>query len=178
MSIELVIPSNHLIFCRPLLLLPSVFPSIRVFSNESILCISGQSIGVSASASLLPMNIQDWFPLGWTGWISLQMRWLLMIHNFYQTQSTVPCVNSFPSQRLLFLSMLLVTIIVTSSPRTYWFLCQGHTARCGDPRWGISRGRGGGRQPGDGDAWPWGYRDGGQASDIDDKLAQLSWLPR
>lgn len=100
-----------------------------------------------------------------------------MIHNFYQTQSTVPCVNSFPSQRLLFLSMLLVTIIVTSSPRAYWFLCQGHTASCGGPRWGFSRGRGGGRQPGDGDAWPWGYRGGGQPSDIDDKLAQLSWLP-
>ena len=64
-SIKSVMPSNYFILCRPLLLLPSVFPSIRVFSN-------GQSIGVSASASVPPMNIQDWFPLGWTGWISLQ----------------------------------------------------------------------------------------------------------
>ena len=71
MSIELVMPSNHLILCQPLLLLPSIFPSIKVFSNESVLPISGQSIGVSASASVLPMNIQDWVPLGWTGWISL-----------------------------------------------------------------------------------------------------------
>ena len=65
MSIELVMPSNHLILCRSLLLLPSIFPSIRVFSN------GGQSIGVSASASVLPVNIQDWFSLGWTDWISL-----------------------------------------------------------------------------------------------------------
>ena len=49
------------------------FPA-SVFSNESILRISGQSVGVSASASLLPMNIQDWFPLGWTGWIFLQSK--------------------------------------------------------------------------------------------------------
>ena len=56
MSIEPMIPSNHLILCCPLLLLPSVFPSVRVFSNESILC---QSIGASASAPVLPMNIQD-----------------------------------------------------------------------------------------------------------------------
>ena len=81
MSMELVMPSNHLILCHPLLLLPSIFPSIRVFSNESALCIRRaddfvifQSIGVSASA--IPMNIQDWFPLGWTGWISLQSKGL------------------------------------------------------------------------------------------------------
>ena len=72
MSIESVMPSSHFILCCPLLLSLSIFPSIRVFSNESVLRISGQCIGVSASASVLPMNIQDWFPLGWTGWISLQ----------------------------------------------------------------------------------------------------------
>ena len=49
MSIELVMPSNHLILCHPLLLLPSIFPSIRVFSNESVLSSGGQSIGVSVS---------------------------------------------------------------------------------------------------------------------------------
>ena len=47
---------------------------IRTFSNESAFASDGQSIGVSASTSVLPMNIQDWFPLGWTGWISLQSR--------------------------------------------------------------------------------------------------------
>ena len=67
MSIESVMPSNHLILCRPLLLLPSIFPSIRVFSG-------GQRVGISASTSVLPMNTQDWSPLGWTGWISLQSK--------------------------------------------------------------------------------------------------------
>ena len=58
--------SNHLILYHPLLL-PSIFPSIRVFSNESVLRSGSQSIVVSASTWVLPMNIQDWFPLGWTG---------------------------------------------------------------------------------------------------------------
>ena len=77
MSIESVIPSNYLILCCPLLLLPSIFPSIRVFSNKSALCIKeywSQSIG--ALASVLPMNIQGWFPLGLTGWISLLSKGL------------------------------------------------------------------------------------------------------
>jgi len=64
MSIESVMPSNRLILCHPLLFLPSIFPSIRVFPNESVLCIRWQSVGVSASASVLPMYIQDWLPLG------------------------------------------------------------------------------------------------------------------
>ena len=76
MSIKSVMPSSHLILCRPLLLPPSIFPSIRAFSNESVLIWTGQSIEVSASASVLPMNIQDWFPLGWTCWISLQSKGL------------------------------------------------------------------------------------------------------
>ena len=59
MSIESVMPSNHLILCLPLLLLPSIFPSIRVFSSESALCIRWPKYGVSASASGLSMNIQD-----------------------------------------------------------------------------------------------------------------------
>ena len=67
-------PSSHLILCRPLLLLPPIPPSIRVFSNESLFAWGGQSIGVSASASVLPMNTQDWSPLGWTRWISLQSK--------------------------------------------------------------------------------------------------------
>ena len=57
MSIESVMPSNHLIPCHPLLLPPSIFPSIRVFSNESVIARGGQSIGVSVL--VLPMNIQD-----------------------------------------------------------------------------------------------------------------------
>ena len=59
MSIELVMPSNHLILCCSLLLQPSIFPSIRVFSKSQFFASGGQSIGVSASASVLPMTIQD-----------------------------------------------------------------------------------------------------------------------
>ena len=94
MSIESAMPSNHLILCCPLLLLPSVFPSIRIFSNESVLHIRWQSIGVSASSSVPPMNIQDWFPLGLTGWISLQSKGLSRVfsnttvqkHQFFGAQ--------------------------------------------------------------------------------------------
>ena len=63
--------TNHLILCRPLLFLPSIFPSIRDFSNELALCIRGQSTGASASVSVLPINTQDWFAFGLTGLISL-----------------------------------------------------------------------------------------------------------
>ena len=74
-------PSSHLILCRPLLLLPPIPPSIRVFSNESTFCMRWPNIGVSASASVVPMNTQDWSPLGWTGWISLTLKSLLQHHS-------------------------------------------------------------------------------------------------
>ena len=61
---------------HPLLLLPSIFPSIRVVSNESALCIRWPKYWSSASTSVLPMNTQDWSPLGWTGCISLQSKGL------------------------------------------------------------------------------------------------------
>ena len=72
--IESVMSSNHLILCHPLLLLPSIFPIIRVFQTSQLFASGGQSIGVSASTSVLPMNTQDWSTLGWTGWISLQSK--------------------------------------------------------------------------------------------------------
>ena len=62
MSIESLMPSNHLILCHPPLLLPAIFPSTRVFLMSQFFTFGGQSIGVSASASVLPMNIQGWFP--------------------------------------------------------------------------------------------------------------------
>ena len=72
MSIESVMPSNHLIVCHPLHLPPSIFPSIRVFSNESVFHI--RWLKYWSFASVLSMNIQGWFPLGLTGWISLQSK--------------------------------------------------------------------------------------------------------
>ena len=81
MCIELVMPSNHLILCCPLLLLPSIFPSFRVFSKESAFRIRWPSSGASTSASVLPMTIQDWFHLGLTGLISLLSKGLLYHHS-------------------------------------------------------------------------------------------------
>ena len=74
MSIESVMPSNHLILCCPLLLLPQSFPPSGSFHMSQFFASGGQRIGVSASASVLPMTIQDGFPLGLTGWISLQSK--------------------------------------------------------------------------------------------------------
>ena len=74
MSIALVMPSNHLILCLLLFLPPSVFPSVRVCPMSQFFASGGQTTGVSASATVLPMNIQNWFPLGWTVWISLQPK--------------------------------------------------------------------------------------------------------
>ena len=93
MSIEAVMPSDHLILCRPLLLLPSIFPSFRVFSNESALRIRWPKY-CSASASVLPMNVQDRSPLGRTGLISLKSKGLLRVfsnttaqkHQFFSAQ--------------------------------------------------------------------------------------------
>ena len=63
-------------------LLPWNFHSIRIFSKKSVLCISGQSTGASASASILPMTIQSWFPLWLTGLISLHAKGLSRVfHN-------------------------------------------------------------------------------------------------
>ena len=73
-SIESVKPSSHLILCHPLLLLPLIFPSIRVFSNESALCTRWPKYWSFSFKSVLPMNTQDWSPLRWTGWISLQSK--------------------------------------------------------------------------------------------------------
>ena len=94
MSIELVMASNHLILSHHLLLPPSVFPSIRVFSMRQFSASGDQSIGVSASTSVLSMNTQDWSPLGWTGWISLQSKGLSRVfsnttvqkHQFFSNQ--------------------------------------------------------------------------------------------
>ena len=103
MSIELVMTSNHLIFCYCLLLLSSLssgsFPMSQFFPS------GGQSIGVSASVSVLPMNIQDWFPLGWTGLISLQSKGLSRVFS----NTTVKSIN-----------FLMLNFIYSPTLMDYW----------------------------------------------------------
>ena len=94
MSIELVMPSNHLILCCPLLFLLQCFPASGSFQTSHFFASGGQRIGVLASASVLPMNIQSWLPLGWTGWISLLSKGLSRVfsnttvqkHQFFGVQ--------------------------------------------------------------------------------------------
>ena len=76
MSIELMMPSNHLILCCPLLLLPSIFPASGSFQMSQFFTSGGQSIGVSASSSVLSVNVQGRFALGLTGLISLHSKGL------------------------------------------------------------------------------------------------------
>ena len=75
-SIETVMPSSHLILCRPLLLLPPISPSIRVFSNESTLHMRWPKYWSFSFTSFLPKKSQGWSPSEWTGWISLQSKGL------------------------------------------------------------------------------------------------------
>ena len=85
-------PFNYLILCHPLTL--SIFPSVGVFSNESVLCIKWPKFWASPSASVLRMNIQNWFPLGLTGLISLLSKECSRVfstttvqkHQFFSTQ--------------------------------------------------------------------------------------------
>ena len=96
-SIELVMPSNHLILCRPLFLLPSILHSIRVFSNESALHIRWPKYRSFSLNIVFPLNTQDWSPLWWTGWISLQSKGLSRVfsstivgkHQFFGTQPSL-----------------------------------------------------------------------------------------
>ena len=73
---------------------PQSFPAAGSFQMSQLFAWGGQIIGISASTSVLPMNIQDWSPLGWTGWISLQSKWLSRVfsnttvqkHQFFRAQ--------------------------------------------------------------------------------------------
>ena len=94
MCIESMMPSSHLILSHPFLLLAPIPPSIRVFSNESTLCMRWPKYWSSALASVFPMNSQDWSPLEWTGWTSLQSKGLSRVfsnttvqkHQFFSAQ--------------------------------------------------------------------------------------------
>ena len=97
MFTESMMPSNHLIHCYPLLFMPSIFHSIQDFSNELALPIRWPKYWVSAATSVLPMNIQGWYPLGLTGLISLLPKGLSRIfssttfrkHQFFGTEPSL-----------------------------------------------------------------------------------------
>ena len=94
MSIESVMQSNHLILCSPLFLLSPIFPSVRIFPMSKLFISGDQSIRAAASVSVLPVNIQGWFPLGLTGLISFLSKGLSRVfsrcefesHQFFITQ--------------------------------------------------------------------------------------------
>ena len=94
MSIESVMPSNHIVLCCPISSCLQSFPAPGSFLISQLFTSGGQSIGASALASDLPMNIQDWSPLGWIGLISLQSKGLSRVfsnttiqkHQFFGTQ--------------------------------------------------------------------------------------------
>ena len=97
MSIALVMPSNHLFLCVPFSSRLQSFPASGSFPVSWFFTSGGRSIGVSASASVLPMNIQDWFPLELTGWVSLLSKRLSRVfsnttvqkHQFFGAQPSL-----------------------------------------------------------------------------------------
>ena len=93
-SIKSVMPSSHLILCRPLFFLPQCLPALEFFPMSQLFAWGGQSTGVSASASVLPKNTPGWSPLEWTCWISPQSKGISGVfsnttgqkHQFFGTQ--------------------------------------------------------------------------------------------
>ena len=110
MSTESVMPSNPLILCHSLLLLTSIFPASGSFLVSQCFISGGPGIGISASASVLPMNIQDWFPLGGTGWISLQSKGLPSLLQHHSAKASILQQSAF------FTVQLLHTYMTTEKP--------------------------------------------------------------
>ena len=136
MSIESLMPSNHLILCHPLFLLLSIFPSIRIFSNEGALRIRWRSTEASASASVRPVNIQGWFPLRLTGLISLLSKGLWRVffstiqkHQFFITQpslwfnSRIPYMTPGKTTALHLLCTLFLMWCHCWSDERYQWVC-------------------------------------------------------
>ena len=146
MFIESVMLSNHFILCHPLLLLSSVFPSIRVYSNESALCIWWPSFGASASASVLPMNVHgefpfriDWFDLAVQGTLKSLFRHhsskasILQHSAFFMVQLSHPCMitgkiialtkQTFVGKVISLLFNVLSRSFIAFLPRSKRFFC-------------------------------------------------------
>ena len=105
---ESVMPSNHLILCRPLLILPSIFPSIRVFSNESALCISWPKYW-SFSFNISPSNEHP-------GLISFRMHWLDLL----AVQGTLKSLLQHHSSKASIFWCSAFFIVQLSHPQDYW----------------------------------------------------------
>ena len=112
-SIELVMPSSHLIRGRPLLLLPPISPSIKVFCSQ-LFAWGGQSNGVSALPSILPKKSQGWSTSEWTGWVSLQSKGLSRVFS----NTTVQTNQFFGAQRFHNAPITPVSSINSSKPST------------------------------------------------------------
>ena len=85
----------HLVLYHPLLCRLQFFPASRSFQMSQFFASGGQSIGVSASTSVLPMNIQDWFPLGWTGWISVLSKGLSSLLQHHSSKASILRCSAF-----------------------------------------------------------------------------------
>ena len=114
MSLKSVMLSNHLILCCPLLLCIQSFPAIGSFPMSQLFTSGRQSIGASTSASVLPMNIQDWFPLGLTGLISLQSKGLSRVFSNNTVQK-----HQFSSAKLSLWSNSLIHTWLLEKP-LFW----------------------------------------------------------
>ena len=114
MSIKSVMPSNHLFFCHPLLLLPSILCRMGSFQMTQLFTSGSQSIGVSASTLAFQMNIQNWFPFGWTGAIPLQSKGLSRV----SSNITVQKQQFFSAQSSLWSNSHVHTTIGKTIPLT------------------------------------------------------------
>ena len=142
--------SNHLILCRPLFLLPSIFPSIRVFSNESALRIRWQSTGVSDSTYVLPINVHPGlisFRMDWLDLLAVQgtLKSLLQYHSsnasihqcsaffivqlshpYMTTGKTIPLTTwIFVDKVMSLLLNMLSRLVITLLPRSKYLLISG-----------------------------------------------------
>ena len=120
MSIELVMPPNHLILCCPFSSCLQSFPASGSFPMSQLFPSGGQSIGASASVSVLPMNIQDWFPLGWTCLIFLQSKGLSSLFSNTTSKASVLCY--IDSRKLTVLCAVLCWFQLFATPQSV--VCQ------------------------------------------------------
>ena len=103
-------PSSHLILCSPVLLLPPNPPSIRVFSNESTVCMRWPKYCSFSLASFLQKNTQGWSPLEWTGWISLQSKGLSRVFS-----------NTTVQRWYLIVILIYTSLIISNVDHLFFF---------------------------------------------------------